>query len=152
MSKIVQATQEQVDRFMASALFNKDISPYLQTSTYNSHIRVEEGDWNSIIFTTENVDFLLIVYILRDRENSLDISLWANSSYWAGKAISIIPDLIKRYNPLYIETTVHESNVRSLKINERLMGPPWGIEPKGAWNTATGKWEGKVKFKKILKD
>jgi hypothetical protein len=45
---------------------------------------------------------------------------------------------------------VHSSNEKSIKLNTRLMGEPWGVEPKGAWNSKTGEYEDLLYFRKLF--
>lgn len=148
---MILATQEQVDKFMAEAMFNKEIFPYLTMSTFNSSTKVSEDDWSKLVLTNSEVDFILSVNIDRSMENAFTISLWSKIPYWSGKALQAINELVTRYNPISIETSVHISNTRSRRINRKLLGEPWGVEPKGAWNGLTGQWEDCLHFKKILR-
>jgi hypothetical protein len=78
------------------------------------------------------------------------ISLYATSSFSAGRGLIAINEIIRRYKPRYADTVVHASNTKSIKLNTKLLGKPWGAEPNGAWNAKLGEYEDLVYFRKLF--
>lgn len=144
------ATQAEVDAFMAKAILNPKIYPYLSVDHYLSERVVEKGDWQSMHFIDSNLKCLLCIRISRAHRNSFNVALYSESKYLAGKAIKLVERLVPQYDCMSITTCVHESNVDSLLINNKIFGEPWGIETKSAWNRLTCKWESLHWFKKDL--
>lgn len=147
---IKKAKREDVDKFMDKVYLNDNVYPYMSTTKYFGNFEIPEDDWNSLLITNESNTFLCKVLIRRSDEVGLSISLYATSAISAGRALVAINEIIKRYKPRYVDTVVHSSNEKSIKLNTRLMGKPWGIEPKSAWNSKTGEYEDLVYFRKLF--
>lgn len=147
---IKKATKEDVDRFMNKVYLDEKIYPYMSTTKYFGTFEVPDDDWNSLLITNDLNTFLIKIVIRRSDEVGLSISVYATSSFSAGKAIIAINEIIKRYKPRYVDTVVHSSNEKSIKLNTKLLGEPWGVEPKGAWNSKTGEYEDLVYFRKLF--
>lgn len=145
------ATQEQLDKFKRFAVSEPKIYPYLSVSKWLSEWTAPKDDWDKIMFVNKQCTAYLRISISRSDDNGFSIACYTLSSYWAGRCMLLVKELIKRYDPKYIQTCVHISNIKSLNINEKLLGKPWGVEPLGAWNSLLGKYEDLVWFKKILK-
>lgn len=148
---IKKAKREDVDKFMDKVYLNDNVYPYMSTTKYFGNFEIPEDDWNSLLITNESNTFLCKILIRRSDEVGISISLYATSAISAGRALVAINEIIKRYKPRYVDTVVHSSNEKSIKLNTRLMGKPWGIEPKGAWNSKTGEYEDLVYFRKLFK-
>ena len=147
---IKKAKREDVDKFMDKVYLNDNVYPYMSTTKYFGNFEIPEDDWNSLLITNESNTFLCKILIRRSDEVGLSISLYSTSAISAGRALVAINEIIKRYKPRYVDTVVHSSNEKSIKLNTRLMGKPWGIEPKGAWNSKTGEYEDLVYFRKLF--
>jgi hypothetical protein len=147
---IKHANREDVDKFIQKTYTNDDVFPYMSTSKYFGTFEIPEDDWNGILLTNETHTFLLKITIKRADEVGFNISLYALSSFSAGKALITLKEVINRYKPRYIDTVVHASNEKSIKLNTKLMGKPWGIEPKGAWNSKLGEYEELLYFRKLF--
>ncbi len=145
------ATQQDVDKFMSSVMFDESVYPYLSESMYVSNVTIETSDWNRVVLTNDTLSVILKVEIARESDNAFSVCLWSTNPISAGRALKALEVLIKRYNPKSISSCVHESNIKSINLHKKLYGEPWGTEPEGAWNSLLGKWEGLVNFKKILR-
>lgn len=144
------ATQDELDRIGESFFNDPGILPFLSTTQYNGRFIKSDDDWNGIELVADDLSGLLKIKIERQSGNGFFISLFAKNNITAGKLLKAMEKLITAYRPMYIETCVHESNVKSLKINNKRLGEPYGIDPLGAWNLQTGKWENLHLFKKIF--
>lgn len=148
---MIVPTQQIVNEFYERAYFNPDLYPYMQTDKNFGPVKVGDCDWSRVVVMNRNQTALLCVSISRGKDNDFSISLFSENELAAGKCVKFIHDLIHRYDPKSISTCVHESNKRSIKINKRLFGLPWGVEKDGAWNMLKGKYENLLHFKKILR-
>ena len=90
------------------------------------------------------------VSIRRADELGMSVSLYAITPYSAGKGITAINEIIRRYKPRYVDSVVHASNEKSMKLNTKLLGEPWGREPMGAWNSKLGEYEDLLYFRKLF--
>jgi hypothetical protein len=145
------ATKKDIDIFMEKAILDDSIYPYLSTDKHMSSMEPLEGDWNGLLLTNDTNTYICKISFRRADELGMSISLWANTAFSAGKAVSVIKEVIKRYKPRYIESVVHASNIKSIKLNTKLLGEPWGREPGGAWKSKLGEYEELVYFRKLLK-
>ena len=145
-----KATKVDVDNFMSKANLDENIYPYLSINKYFGTFEIPDDDWNTILMTNESNTFLFKVAIRRADEVGMTISLYATSSFSAGRGLIAINEIIRRYKPRYVDTVVHASNTKSIKLNTKLLGEPWGVEPKGAWNSKLGEYEGLVYFRKLF--
>lgn len=145
-----KATKEDVDNFMSKAILDEDIYPYLSTNKYFGTFEIPDDDWGTILMTNESNSFLFKVTIRRADEVGMIISLYATSSFSAGRGLIAINEIIRRYKPRYVDTVVHASNTKSIKLNTKLLGKPWGAEPNGAWNAKLGEYEDLVYFRKLF--
>ena len=145
-----KATKGDVDNFMSKVILDENIYPYMSTTKYFGTFEIPDDDWNSLLITNNENSFLCKVLIRRSDEVGLSISLYATSSYSAGKAIIAINEIIRRYKPRYVDSVVHASNEKSIKLNTKLLGEPWGREPMGAWNSKLGEYEDLVYFRKLF--
>jgi hypothetical protein len=144
------ATKDDVDIFINKIINNDDIYPYMSTSKYFGKFEIPEDDWSGLLLTNDNNTFLCKIKIFRSEELGMSISLYALSPISAGRALLVIGELIKRYKPRYVDSVVHSSNIKSLKLNKKLLGEPWGREPNGAWNSKTGEYDDLVYFRKLF--
>lgn len=145
-----KANKEDVDKFMSKAILNDNIYPYLSTNKYFGAFEVPDDDWSGLLITNESNTFISKITLRRADEVGMSISLYATSSFSAGRALIAINEVIRRYKPRYVDTTVHSSNTKSIKLNSKLLGEPWGVEPKGAWNAKLGEYEDLVYFRKLF--
>jgi len=144
------ATQSEIDSFIRDCHNDESIYPYLSTSKYICNIEETKTDWTGLVLTNDCVSVLLKVQIIRECDNELRISIYSKTPISAGRGMVAVKELAKRYNSRFITAVVHSSNVRSININKKIFGEPWGVEPLGAWNSKEGKWEDLLLFKKIL--
>lgn len=145
-----RATQEDVDKFFRWAIEDPDIYPYLSVDRYTGRDIVEEDDWKSLSFISEcGKCYLRIVF---DRCAGLDIkvALYSKSPILAGRAIEHLKKIIPRYKPRAINSIVHGSNEKSIRIHKKIFGEPWGIEPSVAWNMGTGQYDDLLHFRLFL--
>jgi len=135
------ATQQDLDTFYDKSIFDINIYPYLSTSTYISKPELPKDDWSGIYLVSEDLRCLLKISIDRTRDIEFNISLYSFSSFLAGKAIIALKEIIRRYKPKAINSVVHSSNIKSLKLHHKYFGKPWGIEPVSAYNMGLGSYE-----------
>jgi len=145
-----KATKSDIDNFTSKTLVNEDIYPYLSTTKYVGTFEVTDDDWSSLLITNDSNSFLVKVQFIRREELGLFISLYALNSFSAGKGLLVIKEIIRRYKPRYVDSVVHASNEKSIKLNTKLLGEPWGKEPMGAWNSKIGEYEDLYYFRKLL--
>jgi len=145
-----KASKVDVDNFMSKGMLDDNIYPYLSTTKYFGTFDVPDDDWGGLLITNDSNTFISKVTFRRTDEVGMVISLYAVSSFSAGRALTAINEIIRRYKPRYVDTTVHSSNVKSINLNTKLLGEPWGVEPKGAWNAKLGEYEDLVYFRKLF--
>ena len=145
-----KATKQDVDNFMSKAILDENIYPYLSTNKYFGTFEVPDDDWNGLLITNEANTFISKVTFRRSDEVGMSISLYGTSPFSSGRALIAINEVIRRYKPRYVDTKVHSSNTKSIKLNTKLLGEPWGVEPKGAWNAKLGEYEDLVYFRKLF--
>jgi hypothetical protein len=145
------ATKKDIDTFMSSAITDDNIYPYISTDKHMGHMEPFEGDWNGLLLTNDTNTLLCKISFRRADELGMSVSIWATSAFSAGKAVILVKEIIRRYQPRYVESVVHASNEKSIKLNTKLLGEPWGSEPDGAWNFKLSKYEDLVYFRKLFK-
>ena len=130
-----------------------EIRQYMSTAQYMGDVMdfSETDDWSGIVVGTSLMDGYMEIKISRSCENTFTIALYSKSPITAGRLIKSLDGYIKMYNPKAIIAYCHQTNVKSNKILNRLLGHPYGIEPQGAWNCVTGVWEDCMLFKKVLR-
>lgn len=143
------ATQEDLDNFKASVMFDENIYPFLSTVKYQPEWVASKSDWEYIWLINESGKFLIKLSFDRAVDLEISICLFTKSPFACGKGLREVIEFIKRYKPAAITTGVAESNTKSLRLNRRLLGNEWGIEPNGAWNCLKGQYEGYHRFKLI---
>jgi hypothetical protein len=122
----------------------------MSTTKYFGTFEIPDDDWNSLLITNNENSFLSKVSIRRTDELGMAISLYATNPYSAGKGVTAINEIIRRYKPRYVDSVVHASNEKSIKLNTKLLGEPWGREPMGAWNSKLGEYEDLIYFRKLF--
>lgn len=147
---IRKATQKDLDDFHLKQANNPDIYPYMNATQFSRNTEVFADDWNGIDLIYGELRGWLRIQILRDKGNTFVIGLYAEKPHIAGKLMLELPKLIKKYDAMAVKTSVHESNVKSLRFNRKHF-KNYGVEPKGLWNQAEGVWENAHLFKKILR-
>ncbi len=143
------ANQSDIDNFIQIVQFNKEIYPYL------SGVRFVEwkefkSDWEGIYVTDLTLSFMVKASFDRCRDLEINICVYARTTMAAGRAILAVKEIIHRYHPRAINSCVHASNEKAIKLNEKLMGPHWGIESKIAWNCLTGDYEDFYCFRRLF--
>lgn len=144
------ATQEDLDTFMAEAVKNPEIYPYLSMNRYVRKRKVREDDWEGFHITNDSLSYMLHIDFERTSGLRFTLALYAKSAYSAGQAILVLKEMVHRYKPDFIDSTVALSNKKSYAITQRLLGEPWGIEPLGCWNMGEGRFEDCYYFRKVL--
>lgn len=145
-----KATKEDVDTFMSKAILDENIYPYMSINKYFGTFDIPDDDWSGLLITNTEKSFLCKVSIRRVDELGMSVSLYAITPYSAGKGLVAINELIRRYKPRYVDTLVHSSNEKSIRLNIKLLGEPWGREPMGAWNPKLGEYEDLLYFRKLF--
>jgi hypothetical protein len=146
------ANQSEIDTFLADAYLDESIYPYLTISKYVNEWKELKSDWEGINITDERLSYLGKISFDRGKgEIEMNICLYCRTPFVAGRAIHAIKYLINRYKPRAINSVVHSTNVKSLKIHKHIYGEPWGIEPGSAWDSKEGRFVDLYYFRKILK-
>jgi hypothetical protein len=141
-----------MDEFDKFAFSHPDYAQYKNCSQYLGRTSAGTDDWEDICFITEDLKSAISYTIYRSKENTLEIAIYAMNAKAASRLIKETLDkVIKMYNPKALTSFCHSSNKKSIRINTKRLGEPWGIEPQGAWNIVEGRWEDKIYFKKILR-
>ena len=150
-NKMKIATQSDIDLFLNESYLNENIYPYLTTCKYMSEWKEFKTDWEGINITDERLSYLGRIIFDRNRgEIEMNVSLFCKNSLAAGKAIQAIKYLINRYRPKAINSAVHATNIKSLKLHKHIYGEPWGIEPKIAWDSKEGRFVDLYYFRKLF--
>lgn len=144
------ATQSEIDSFMQWAFTNPEIYPYLSHSKYISEFKERKSDWEGLHLTDENLSYLLSVDFNRNTHLTFTICLYSKSTIGAGKGILALKEMVNRYRPFAVNSSVSVSNIKSYQITKKILGEPWGLEPLAHWNMLTGKMEDVWNFRKIL--
>lgn len=144
------ANQQDIDSFMAFAINDPKMLPYLSMSRWIKPRKASDSDWECLHITDDRLSYLLTINFNRNISLSITIALYAKSKIAAGRAILNIKEVVKRYKPFAIDSCVAESNKESFEITKKILGEPWGKEPMGAWNLAEGIFEDVYCFRKIL--
>lgn len=144
------ATQEEINIFMEYALSCPDMLPYLSVNRWIRARKVKKDDWAGLVLTDERLSYLLHIDFDRASGLRFTIALYAKTLFAAGKAVLALKEMIRRYKPYAVDSTVAVSNVKSFAITKRLLGEPWGKEPLGCWNMLNGEFEDLFYFRKLL--
>ena len=145
------ARQSDIDSFLSGAYLDENIYPYLTTSKHMSEWKEFKTDWEGINITDERLSYLGKIAFDRNRgEVEMNIMLFCKSSISAGRAIQAIKYLINRYRPKAVNSVVHATNTKSLKLHKRIYGEPWGIEPEIAWDSKEGRFVDLYYFRKLF--
>lgn len=144
------ATQSEIDAFMEWAINDPESYPFLSHSRWIKPRKVPESDWYGLTITDERVSYLLHIDFNRNISLSATICLYSKTNIAAGRAILVLKEVIQRYKPFAIDSTVAKSNIKSLKITKKILGDPWGLEPNAVWNMLTGETEDCYYFRKLL--
>ena len=151
MKIITPLCQHMLDGWYDSALRDPEVSRFLSMTPYWEIPKVKESNWATTHFIQDGT-YLCISF--SRAESSASICLWTLNAheqlYSSGKAIKFAMEEIKRSNTRFVETIVHANNQVSIRLNEKLFGKPWGIEPEGAWDGKLSKWVGAAYFKHKL--
>lgn len=149
------ATQTELNDFFKKAITDPDVWPYLDMCQWYSpqSSDINEGSWNGFATIADSGKAICSVSISRQSENTATISAWSlnASSLSAGYAISYAMEFLKRHNPIAVKAICHSTNQKCVALLTARMGLPWGVEPEGAWDGSTGRWEDKLCFKKMLR-
>lgn len=145
------ARQSDIDSFLSEAYLDEKIYPYLTISKFMQEWTEFKDDWNGINITDERLSYLGKITFDRSKgEVEMNICLYCKTALAAGRAIQAIKYLIGRYKPRAINSCVHSTNIKSLKIHKHIYGEPWGIEPEIAWDSKEGRFVDLYYFRKIL--
>jgi hypothetical protein len=143
------ANQQDLDFFKEQAIWDENIYPYLSTTKSMTEWVAKNNDWEGIDITNDRRSFILKIYFDR-RRDEMNIELFAMNAVSAGRGVYVVMDMIKRYKPRAINSVVHSSNKKSLKLHYKLFGDCWGVEESVAWNSLNGEYEDLHYFRKLL--
>ncbi len=144
------ATQIEIDKFYSDTENNPDIYPYLGIRKFSPRWEAQKDNNSILILTNKENQFLLNITFSWHGQLEFEVALFSKNTIGAGRGLKALFEQIKRYKPYAINTSVQESNIKSIAINYKLWGEPWGIEPKCAWNPLTGEYENLLHFRKML--
>lgn len=143
------ATQSDIDKFYLDTKNDLNIYPFMGTSKFMPRWEAQKDNNSKIILTDDRVSYLLNISFSWHRVVEFEVALFAKSNLSAGRGLIAMFEQIKRYRPAAVNTSVQQSNIKSLAINEKILGKAWGIEPKVAWNMITGEYEDLYYFRKL---
>ena len=144
------ATQQEIDAFYAKTENNPEIYPYIGIGKFMPKWEAQKDNNSKQILTDERGSFLLNASFSWHRPLEIEFALFSISTIGAGRGLKAMFEIIKRYKPKAVNTSVQQSNIKSLAINRKLWGKEWGIEPKVAWNPLKGEYEDLHYFRKLL--
>ena len=88
-----KASKVDVDNFMSKGMLDDNIYPYLSTTKYFGTFDVPDDDWGGLLITNDSNTFISKVTFRRTDEVGMVISLYAVSSFSAGRALSAINEI-----------------------------------------------------------
>ena len=141
------ANQTQIDDFLKKHCWDEEIYPYLSIDKWVSEKKEYRDDWGGGIYVSKNNDCLFHYAFNRSGQLIMDISIYSKSSKETYKCFNLIKNIIKRYGVEYLESCSHESNKKSLKIQNKIYGNHCGIKKDRAWNSLKGKYEDLYQFR-----
>lgn len=144
------AKQADIDKFMEYAVMCDDMLPYLSMSKYIKPRKEHNSDWEGLHLTDDRLSYLLHIDFDRSSGMRFTIALYAKSAIAAGRAILVLKEMVNRYKPYAIDSTVAKSNIKSFNITKKILGEPWGCEALGCWNMLLGEFEDCYYFRKLL--
>lgn len=143
------ATQSDLDQFTSKVVDNDGVFPYLNVTNYFAPMKVEDSLWNYVYFVNNTNTCLLKINFDRPR-NEINVSLYSLSALSAGRALKFLFKYIKRLGVRAVNSAVHESNLKSMLLHEKIYGAAWGCEKQAAWNCLSGKYEDLYYYRKLL--
>lgn len=143
------ATQAEIDKFYADTENIPEIANYRGIGKFKPAWTECKDNNNGLVLTDERGSYLLKISFNWHRPLEFETSLFAKSTIAAGRGLLALQKMIEKYRPRAVNTSVQCSNEKSLKINRKLFGEPWGKEPNVAWNPATSQYEDVYYFRKI---
>lgn len=144
------ATQADIDKFYADTENNSDIYPFIGIRKFMPKWEAQKDNNAKLILTNDANQYLLNITFSWHGQLEFEVALFSKNTIGAGRGLQALFEQIKRYKPYAINTSVQQSNIKSLAINRKLWGEPWGIEPKSAWNMIDGIYEDLYHFRKLL--
>lgn len=151
MKLLTSRSQGELDTWYVKALADSAVAPYLSFATYWEIPQVEDTSWASMCFLGD-VTYLSISPN-RDRGYAA-VSMWTldpkNNRTSSAMALRFAMKAVKHENLNRVCTGVHSTNAASLRLNKRLFGEPWGVEPNSAWDREKMKWVDTVHFSRSL--
>src|SRR5579863_6098933 len=114
------ATQTDLDAFMQWAFTEPSIYPYLSHSKYIAERKEYRGDWEGAHITDNTLSYLLSVSFTRTTFLEFTIALYSKSPVAAGRGILALKEMVKRYRPFAIDSSVAISNKKSFDITKKI--------------------------------
>lgn len=141
------------EEWFSRALADDTVWPFMSFDKRTTSAEVIDDDWNRLTLMDSSQNALLEWF--NDRGNGLHsakIEIWSlrgpKKQIAAGRLLSAIPHLVRRYGVSYIDAACHASNRESAYILTNRFGAPWGRKPSNAWNGLTGVFEDSLHFRK----
>lgn len=138
------ATQDEINQFYLKAMSDPDVGRFLSIGTYIEPPKTDGSTWNRIILIDNSGNSLGSISVDRSCRNDCNISIWTlnpkRNKVLSGKMMYAVRAASQSFDPKYINSLVLVTNSSSMRITERLLGKPWGIEPDAGWDSGISKW------------
>ena len=150
--QIHQANKNLLDDWWGRALQDKTVWPFLSFDQDASPFNVKDGhDWSQVFFMDASCSGVLHVDFQRSRANhDANLSIWVldvpRKKMIAGRLLTHIPTIVKKYGISYLSAACHSSNHDSFNLMRRKMGNPAGRFAERGWNGLSGKFEDTISF------
>lgn len=144
------ATQSEIDKFYADTENDINVYPFIGTRMFMPKWEAQKDNNSKLILTNSANQYLLNISFSWYGQLEFEVGLFSKNTIGAGRGMMALQEQIKRYKPFAINSSVQQSNVKSLHITRKMFGIEWGIEKFAAWNVIDGKYEDLYYFRKIL--
>lgn len=142
MLEILTASNfDRYETFMAKALADDSVRRFLAMDGWRQQLTsAPDNDWERVVFISDRA---MGRFVFR-RSPVLEIGLGLfvigdDKRVIAGRAMrEILQHLVRYRNFNLLVASVMVTNKASMRVMEKILGQPWGIEPAAAWDEVDG--------------
>lgn len=148
---MIVTSQSQLDSWFEKTVNDPNTRRWLQPKTFMTPPKVENNTWEALHFLVGHA----LVSLKFDRALLEAAAVMYNSGSAADGAVA----LQEAYEIGYksgpwraLRSACCVTNDRSMKLNHKVFGEPWGISAKSAWDAGLGEWVDEAHFRRLRVD
>jgi len=145
---MIVTSQSQLDNWFEKTVNDPKTRRWLQPKTFMIPPTVEKNTWEALHFLVGNA----LVTLKFDRALMEAAIVMYNSGSATDGAVALQEayDVGYRSGPWRaLRSACCVTNDRSMKLNRKVFGAPWGISEKSAWDAGLGDWVDEAHFRRL---